>query len=173
MTRKTRETRAGGVEPDTVRLHLHRGIGWGLYGTATVAVFALVLAGTVAALQSGKIITAAVLAVVGLALTAFLAVVTHAMVAPALTVRATGVSGRLPRGKPIDVRWDDVLVDVDDTAGPGALRLSLGDHSVSVSARSWIGFRELVVLLASTPEATARLTPAARREVARLLGVGG
>ena len=43
---------------------------------------------------------------------------------------------------------------------------------MSVSARSWIGFREFVALLGSTPEATTRLTPAARQEVARLLGVG-
>jgi hypothetical protein len=44
---------------------------------------------------------------------------------------------------------------------------------VSLNARSWVGFRELVVLLDSTPDAAARLTPAARQEVARLLRVGG
>jgi hypothetical protein len=44
---------------------------------------------------------------------------------------------------------------------------------VSLNARSWVGFRELVVLLDSKPDAAARLTPAARQEVARLLRVGG
>jgi hypothetical protein len=27
------DTRAGGTEPEAVQLHLHRGVGWGLYGT--------------------------------------------------------------------------------------------------------------------------------------------
>lgn len=158
---------------DAVRLHLHRGIGWGVYGTVTVAVFGLVVAGAVSYVLSGRFLMAAVVTVVGLAMTGFLALVTHAMVVPALTVGATGVRGRMPRGTTVDAGWDDVTVDVDDRAGTGALMLRVGDGSVSVNARSWIGFRELVVLLGTTPAAAARLTPAARHEVARLLGVGG
>lgn len=43
---------------------------------------------------------------------------------------------------------------------------------MSVSARSWVGFGEFVLLLAETPGAVDRLTPTARREVMRLLGTG-
>ena len=77
------------TDPAVVHLHLHRGIGWGLYGTATAVVFVFVLLGVVANLQSGRLVMAAVLAVVGLAMTGFLALMTHSMVVPTLTVSAT------------------------------------------------------------------------------------
>ena len=67
------DTRHGAIEPDAVQLNLHRGIGWGLYGTATAVVLALVLAGVAANLSSGDLLIAGVIGVVGLALTAFLA----------------------------------------------------------------------------------------------------
>ena len=38
-----------------------------------------------------------------------------------------------------------------------------------LSVRSWVGFGRFLHLVAATPEATARLTPAAQREVKRLL----
>jgi hypothetical protein len=63
------DTRAGDADPAAVRLHPHRGIGWGVYGVATVAVFMLVLAGAAAYLSSGRIVMGVVVAVVGLALT--------------------------------------------------------------------------------------------------------
>ena len=68
--------------PTEVHLHLHRGIGWGVYGAATVFVLVLVLIGTTAYAVSGRFLMAGVTAVVGLALTGSLAVVTHAMVTP-------------------------------------------------------------------------------------------
>ena len=40
-----------------------------------------------------------------------------------------------------------------------------------VIGRSWVGFREFVVLVANTPDAAAQLTPAARSEVCRLLQI--
>lgn len=151
-----------------VQLHLHRGIGFGIYGTATVAVFVLVVLGTVDDAADGRYLMAAVIALAGLALTAFLAVVTHAMVWPALTVDTAGVRGRMPRGRRVDAAWDAVGLDVDDTA-PGRIRLDVGGESVEVTSRSWVGFRDFVVLLGTTPQAAARLSPAARREVFRLL----
>jgi hypothetical protein len=112
-----------------------------------------------------------VVAVVGLALTGFLAVVTHALVVPALTATAAGVSGRMPRGNMVDVGWDQVTIDVDEGVSPGTVRLDVGEESVSVSARSWVGFGRFLHLVAGTPDAAARLTPAAQREVNRLLRI--
>jgi hypothetical protein len=60
------DTRAHGTEPDAVQLHLHRGIGWGLYGTATTVVLVIVLAGAASNLSSGRLVMGAVIAVVGL-----------------------------------------------------------------------------------------------------------
>ena len=167
------DTRAGAVEPNAVQLHLHRGIGWGLYGVATTVVLALVLAGTAANLSSGRILMASVLAVAGLSLTAFLAFLTYAMVMPSLTAGMAGVSGRVSWRSRFDASWNEVTIDIDDRAEPGAIRLDIGKESVSVSARSWVGFREFIILVGSTPHAAARLTPAARHEVTRLLQIGG
>jgi hypothetical protein len=55
----------------------------------------------------------------------------------------------------------------------GCRWLEIGEESVSVSGRSWVGFRELIVLVRSTPHAAAQLTPAARSEVSRLLQIDG
>ena len=161
-----------GTDPAAVHLHLHRGIGWGLYGTATVVVSVLVLLGAVANLQSARFVMAAVVAVVGLTVAAFLALMTHSMVVPALTVSAAGVDGRMPWSGRVDAAWHEVVLDVDDKAGPGAIRLGIGTESVSVNARSWVGFREFVLLVASTPDAVDRMTPAAVQEVIRLLQGG-
>ena len=167
------DARAGGTEPDAVQLHLHRGIGWGIYGTATTVVLVLVLAGAVSNLSSGRLVTGAVIAIVGLPLSAFLALLTYSIVVPSLTVNAARVSGRLSWRGRIDVDWNEITIDLDDEAPPGTLRLSLGEESVSVSGRSWVGFREFIILVASTPQAAVRLTPAARTEVRRLLHIDG
>ncbi|MEP6648987.1 MAG: hypothetical protein ABJA74_03625 [Lapillicoccus sp.] len=111
-------------------------------------------------------------AVVVLVITAFLGIVTHALVWPALTVSASGVSGQMALGRPVDIAWEDVTIDVDDDAAPGTLRLDVGAESVSVSSRSWVGFGDFVWLVCVTPAAAVRLTPAARREVVRLLEIG-
>ena len=153
-----------------MQLHLHRGIGWGVYGAATVLVFVLVLIGATSYAFSGRFVMAGVTAVVGLALTAFLAVITHAMVTSALTVTAAGVRGRMPRGTRVDAGWDEVVVDVDADR-PDAIRLDVGGESVSINGRSWSGVRDFVILVASTPHAADRLTPAALQVWLRLLGV--
>ena len=167
----------GSPPPDdaapVVHLHLHRGVGWGVYGTATAVVAVLVVLGTWFNLVNGRYLSALAIAVVGLGTAGFLGVVTHAMVTPALTVTPAGVRGRMSRGAAVDVGWAGLTVDVEDDARPGELRLNVGDESATVSARQWTGFAELVVLLAATPAAAARLTPPARREAIRLLGLVG
>lgn len=164
------DTRIDGAEPSAVRLHLHRGIGWGIYGTATVFVLVLVVIGATSYLLSGRFVMAAVTAVVGLGLAGFLAVVTHAMVVPALNVGATGISGRMPRGNAVDVGWDKVSIDIDEE-NPDVIRLDVAGESVAITARSWAGVRDFVILVAGTPQAAERLTPAALQHWLRLLGV--
>ena len=150
------DTRAGGDEPEAVQLHLHRGIGWGLYGTATTVVLVIVLAGVGSNLSSGRLLMAGVIAVVGLPLTAFLALLTYSIVVPSLTVSAARVSGRLSWRGRVDADRHEITIDVVDEAPPGTLRLEIGEESVSVSGLSWVGFREFIVLVASTPQAAAR-----------------
>jgi hypothetical protein len=136
-------------------------------------VLVLVLAGAASNLSSGRLVMGAVIAVVGLTLSAFLALLTYSIVVPSLTVNAARVSGRLSWRGRIDVDWNEITIDVDDDAAPGTLRLKIGEESVSVSGLSWVGFREFIVLVASTPQAAARLTPTARTEVRRLLHIDG
>jgi hypothetical protein len=167
------DTRRGAIEPNAVQLHLHRGVGWGLYGTATAVVLALVLAGVAANLSSGELVIACVIGVVGLALTAFLAFLTYSIVTPLLIATEDGIRGRLSRRGRVDAYWDEVTIDVDDNALPGTIRLDIGEESVSVSGRSWVGFGEFVLLVASTPQAAVRLTQPARDELSRLLHIDG
>jgi len=167
------DTRRGAIEPNAVQLHLHRGVGWGLYGTATAVVLALVLAGVAANLSSGELVIACVIGVVGLALTAFLAFLTYSIVTPLLIATEDGIRGRLSRRGRVDAYWDEVTIDVDDNALPGTIRLDIGEESVSVSGRSWVGFGGFVLLVASTPKAAARLTQPARDELSRLLHIDG
>ena len=91
---------------------------------------------------------------------------------PDLTATAAGISGRMPRGNRVDAGWDDIAVDVDDTRAPGTFTLTVGDASVSVSGRSWVGVEPFLLLVGGTPAALARLTPAALQEVIRLLQRG-
>jgi hypothetical protein len=168
-----RDELAGGTAPNAVQLHLHRGIGWGIYGTATTVVLLIVLAGAATNLSSGRLLIAGVIVVAGLSLTAFLGFLTYSMVIPALTASAAGVSGRLSWRGRVDADWNAIIIDVDDETPPSTIRLDIGEESVSVSGRSWVGFEEFIILLGSTPHAAARLTPAARREVSRLLQIDG
>lgn len=109
----------------------------------------------------------------GLSLSAFLALLTYSIVVPSLTVNEARVSGRLSWRGRIDVDWNEITLDVDDEALPGTLRLKIGEESVSVSGRSWVGFGEFIVLVASTPQAADRLTPPPRTEMRRLLQIDG
>lgn len=167
------DARGGRAEPNRVQLHLHRGVGWGLYGTATAIVLVLVLAGIASNLSSGSIVIAGVLALAGLPFTAFLGFLTYSMVVPLLIIDGQGISGRLSLAAQVNADWNEISIDVDDEAPPGTIRLHIGEQSVSVSGRSWIGFKEFIVLVASTPRAAAQLTSAARRELSRLLQIDG
>jgi hypothetical protein len=161
-----------GAGPAAVRLHLHRGVGWGLYGTATAVMLPVGVLLTALYLRAGRWWMAGLCAVVGLGLTLFLAGLTFAMVRPALTVTAGGIGGRTPRGSTVEAHWDEVTIDVDEDAFPGTIRLDIGEESMSLHERAWIGFMDFVGLVSSTPHAAARMTPAAREEVVRLLRIG-
>jgi hypothetical protein len=157
-----------------VRLHLNRRMGWGLYGTVTVAVFVLVVVGAVAAAQSGRLWMAAILVVVGLPMTAFLAVVTAAMVLPELNLSAAGVSGRTARGKAFDAPWSEVTIGAEEEdrveeGGHCTIRMTIGEESFSINNESWVGFMDFIVMVVGTPAARSRLSPAAKLELVRLL----
>jgi hypothetical protein len=76
----------------------------------------------------------------------------------------------MPRGNTVDAGWDEVTIDVDDDR-PGTIRLEVGGESVSINGRAWSGVRDFVILVAGTPHAADRLTPAALQEWLCLLGV--
>lgn len=163
------DARVGG-DADAVEMHLSRSVGM-IYCVVTAVVLLLVLAGIGAYLGSGHLLMALVAAVVGLAVVGFLATVTAAMILPALTVDRTGIRGRTARGKRIAAGWEDVTLDVDGNAAPGTIRIHLEGESLSLSGRSWFGFRDFVILVAGTPAAASRLTQPARAEVIRLLRI--
>jgi hypothetical protein len=159
---------------DPVRLHLNRRIGWGLYGTVTVAVFVLVVVGAVAGVQTGRLWMTAVLVVVGLPMTAFLVVVTAAMVLPELNLSADGVTGRTARGMAIGAPWSEVTIDADEEdeveeGGHCTIRMTIGEEKMSINNQSWVGFTDFVVMVVGTPAAKSRLTPAAKLELVRPL----
>lgn len=151
-----------------VHLHPHRAPGV-LYLVLAVAVGVVVVLGLVSYLSSGRFGSAAVTLVVGLGVTAFVGGLALAILVPGLDLDGERVRGRVAVRTTVDVGWDEVVVDVDDDSPRGRFRLDLGATSLTVDARSWTGFGEVVLLLASTPAPGRRLTPAARREVARLL----
>jgi hypothetical protein len=153
-----------------VPLHLHRGLGLVLYGTGTLAVVVLGTVSTVWNATSGRIIATVVTALGSLAVAAFLATVTHAMLWPNLTVTESGIRGRVSVARAVDLAWEDVTIDVDVDDPPGTLRLQLGTDTFTLSTRSWVGFEEFVLLVSASWTASERLTPAARREIARLFG---
>lgn len=163
------DTRAPG-DADAVEMHLSRTIGI-IYCVVTTVVLLLVLAGVGASLGGGHLLATLVTAVVGLAVVGFLTTVSAAMVLPALTVDGNGVSGRTVRGRRIAAEWGGITLDVDDNAAPGTIRMDLAGESLSLSGRSWFGFRDFVILVAGTPAAAGRLTQPARVEVVRLLEI--
>jgi membrane protein implicated in regulation of membrane protease activity len=163
------DARSGG-DAAAVEMHLNRGIGI-IYCAVTAVVLLLVLAGIGAYLSSGRLLMALVAAGVGLAVAGFLAMVTAAMLLPALTLDRTGVRGRTARGNRIAAGWGDITLDVDENAAPGTIRMNLDGASLSLSGRSWLGFRDFVILVAGTPAAASRLTQPARAEVVRLLQI--
>lgn len=153
------------------RLRLHPGPGL-LYGALAVVVLALVVVGAAAYTARGRLLLAFVTVAVGLVVTAFLAFLALTVLLPVLDVAATGLRGRMGAGQAVDAPWSQVRVDVDEDAPPGRLRLQVGGASLSINADSWLGFRAFLAVLATNDEADACLSPAARREVTRLL-VGG
>jgi hypothetical protein len=164
MDEGVRVDRAG---PPAVRLHLHRGIGWGFYGTAAALMLLVGLFVPPGYLRDGRWWMAGLTAAAALALALFFAILTYAMVVPELTATAAGISGRMPRAGAVEVAWEGVTIDVDEDALPGTIRLDLGEESVSVNPRAWVGFEPFVGLVCGTPRAAARMTPAARHAVAR------
>jgi hypothetical protein len=152
------------------RLHLHRG------PAATYAVLALLLLvvlglGVTTSLADGHVAAAVVATLVGLAVVGFLGLLAVSIAAPGLTVTPAGVAGRISWVRPVDVDWDAVTIDLDEGGTPGRFRVGLGAESVTLDRRAWFGFGDFVLVVASTPAATGRLSPAARSEVARLLGI--
>ncbi|MBU2667253.1 hypothetical protein KOI35_27460 [Actinoplanes bogorensis] len=152
---------------DSVELRPNRRTGAG-YGVLTAVVLLLVLAGVVAYLGSGRLLMAVVTAVVGLSITGFLTVITAALLLPALTADRSGVRGRTARGARLAATWDDITLDVGERAAPGTLRITLNGETLTLTGRSWSGFRDFVTLVAGTPAAASRLTPPAFAEVRRL-----
>ncbi len=167
-----RASGVGGADPTVARLRPKRGPGV-LYGTLTAFVFIVVLFGVSAYAADGRIAIAVVLAVGGLALAGFLGYLTVALMIPALDASATGIRGRIGWRKAVDARWREVAIGVDAGDAPGRFRLTIGSESMPIDARSWRGFNDFVILVAGTPEAARSLTPAARRELRRLLQLTG
>ncbi|HYP45132.1 MAG TPA: hypothetical protein VEQ66_08055 [Propionibacteriaceae bacterium] len=156
--------------PASVWLHPHRGAGASYAALATV-VLVIVVPTVISNLVRGWLLLALAATVGGIAVTGLLAVLALALLLPGLDVRATGLTGRLGARRRVDVGWDEVTVDVSEEAPPGRLRLDVADDAVEVDVHSWAGFRAFVLLVISTPAANRRLTPAARGEITRLLGV--
>ena len=161
---------AGRADPSVARLRLHRPVGVA-YAAVALVVLALVVLGGVDFATTGRIVMALVVIIAGMLMVAFLGYLSVSVLVPELRLSADGIEGRMNWGRPLDVDWDDVTVDVDDDASPGRFQLSLGGEAVEITARAWVGFADFVVLLASTPAAARRLTPGARHEVARLLQI--
>ena len=162
------EVTGAGTTP--VQLRLHRGPGV-LYCGLAVALLSLVGLGAGSYLSSGRFLMALVTAVAGLGVTAFLTFLALAILIPVLEASATGVRGRMAWGRRVDVGWDGVGIDVEDETPLGTLRLDIDGQSLTVSHRSWLGFGDFVVLVAATPRAADRLTPAARSAVLQMLGI--
>lgn len=156
-----------------MRLHLHRGYGWGLYGTLTAVVGVVALLATARYVSAGEFIFAGVMALGGVVVAGFLGIVTYAIVWPELTASTHGVQGRMCWGRTFDGSWSEITIDVDEGAEAHTLRLELGQQSVSINAQTWMGFNDFVVLVASSAHASARLTPEARAEVLRMFGLPG
>lgn len=153
-----------------VQLRLHRGPAV-LYAGLALALLSVVLLGAGSYLSNGRFLMALVTAMVGLALTAFLAFVALTIVLPVLDASPTGVRGRMAWGRRVHVGWDEVVIDVEDETALGTLRVGIAEQSLTINHRSWLGFGDFVLLVAATPQAAGRLTPAARSAVLQMLGI--
>lgn len=153
---------AGREEP-VAELRLQRGPSL-VYGVLAVGLLGLGVLVPVSYLRSGRW----VMAIVCLALLLlgwFFARLSLLMLRTRLTADTAGVRGRTPADQVVDAGW--VAVDID--ADGDFLLLRIGGEDVRLSAGAWIGFWDFVALLSLVPDATRRLTPAARAEVAGYL----
>lgn len=152
----------------TAHLHPHRGPGV-TYLAIAVVVGVVVLLGVIGNLSSGQLGFAVILAIVGLLTTVIMGWLGLTIVVPRLDVDSERITGRIGVNETIDLDWSEVVVDIDDDSPRGQFRLDLGQASISINLRSWAGFSDFVILIASASVPARRLTPVARREVARLL----
>lgn len=145
-------------------LHLPRGAGL-VYGVLAVGLLALGVIVPVSYVLSGRWVMAVVCLFL-LLLGWFFARLSLPMLRTRLTADAAGVRGRTPDGQVVDVGWAQVEIDADGDF----LVLRIGAEHIRLSAGAWFGFLDLLAVLAPVPNATRRLTPAARTEVAGYLG---
>ena len=87
------------------------------------------------------------------------------MLRTALVADASGLRGRTPKGRLLDVGWEDVAIDSDQET----VTLEIGPETLRLSGGGWVGFDDFLDVVSRTPAAAARLTPAAREEVIRRL----
>ncbi len=113
---------------------------------------------------------ALVVAVVGLGLTGFLAYLALLLLVSHIRVDPHGVTGRLASFRRVACNWDAVRLDAPAEAPLGVLRLEVEGDAIELNGRTWAGFDDFVLLVASTPRTARCLSPAARSEITRLLG---
>ena len=155
----------------TAHLHPRRGPGV-TYLSIAVVVGVIVLLGLIGNVSSGQFRFAAILTIVGLLATVIMGWLGLAILVPRLDVDGERITGRIGVNKTVNLDWSEVVVDIDDDSPRGQFRLDLGEASITIDLRSWDGFSDFVILVASTPVPARRLTPVARSEVARLLQLG-
>jgi hypothetical protein len=152
-------------EPPVAELHLHRGPGL-VYGVLAIVLLALGVVISVSYLADGRW-AMALCGIPLLLLTWFFLRVSLPMLRTRLTADTAGVRGRTPDDRVIDVGWS--AVGIDAHPDEDGLLLTEGEETFRLSAEGWVGFGNLVAVLTLVPDATRRLTPAARTEVAGYL----
>ena len=152
----------------TAHLHPRRGPGV-TYLSIAIVVGIIAILGVIGNISSGAIGFAVILAIIGILATVIMGWLGLTIIVPRLDVDGERISGRVGVNKPVDLDWSEVVVDIDDESPRGQFQLTLGEASITIDIRSWDGFSDFVLLIASTPVPARRLTPVARREVARLL----
>ncbi len=152
----------------TAHLHLHRGPGV-IYVAIAVVVGLIAVSAVVTNVSRREFLFAVVLMTIGLGITTLVGWFGLLILAPQLNVDGERIMGRISLKQTVDVPWSEVVIDVDDDSPHGQFRLDLGPDSITINLRSWEGFGDFVLVLASLSVAAHRLTPAARTEVARLL----
>lgn len=150
--------------PPVAELHLQCGPGL-VYGVLAVGLLGLGVVVPVSYVLAGRW----VMAIVCLALLLlgwFCGRLSLPMLRTRLTADAAGVRGRTPDDEVVDVGWASVGIDADGDF----LLMTIGAEDIRLSAGAWIGFWDFVALLYLVPDASRRLSPAARTEVAGYLG---